>query len=100
MRGGLTGGAVFLALDGVHVEHVHAVLHAGPGAGVAHCPAHHARHAPLPELGEELRVEVHSAGCLLRGSITTRSRNIGKIGILRKMTLDCFASSLVKNKIS
>ena len=65
---------MFLALDGVHVEHVHAVLHAGPGAGVAHCPAHHARHAPLPELGEELRVEVHSAGCLLRGSITTRSR--------------------------
>ena len=77
---------MFLALDGVHVEHVHAVLHTGPGAGVAHCPAHHARHAPLPELGEELGVEVHSAGCLLRESVTTSSRNIGKTGICRILT--------------
>ena len=60
---------MFLSLNRVHVEHVHAVLHAvvdvvggwvGGHGGEASCPSHH----PLAELGKELRVEVHPAGSL------------------------------------
>ena len=57
-----------LPLQGVHVEHVHAVLHAvvgGPVAGETATPTHHPRHAPLcRELGEKLRIEVHPTGSL------------------------------------
>lgn len=60
---------MLLPLDGVHVKHVHAVLHraAVPGARVgceAPRPAHHAGHAPLAKLGEKLGIEVHSTGSL------------------------------------
>ena len=62
---------MLLPLDGVHVQHVHGVLHAvvagRVGAqGPAPCPSHHTSHTSLhsTELGEELRVEIHSTGCL------------------------------------
>lgn len=58
---------MFLSLDRVHVEHVHAVLHAvvggcrvGGHGGETSCPSHH----PLAKLRKELGVEVHSAGRL------------------------------------
>ena len=61
---------MFLSLYGVHVEHVHAVLHravagAWVGAREAPCSAHHAGHAPLAKLGEKLGVEIHPTGSLL-----------------------------------
>ena len=59
---------MLLPLQGVHVEHVHAVLHAvvgGAVAGEAPAPTHHARHPSLGrELGEKLGVEIHSTGSL------------------------------------
>ena len=59
---------MFLPLERVHVEHVHAVLHGvvgRPVAGEAPTPPHHPCHASLGgELGEKLRVEIHSTGGL------------------------------------
>ena len=59
---------MLLPLQGVHIEHVHAVLHAVVGGAVAgEGPAapHHAGHPALGrELGEKLGVEIHSTGSL------------------------------------
>ena len=59
---------MLLPLQGVHIEHVHAVLHAVVGGAVAgQGPAapHHAGHPALGrELGKKLGVEIHSTGSL------------------------------------
>ena len=63
---------MLLPLQGVHVEHVHAVLHGvvgGPVAGEGPAAPHHARHPSLGgELREKLGVEIHSTGSLQKSS--------------------------------
>ena len=61
----VTWTAMLLSLDRVHVQHVHAVLHGVVGVVVPGCPHHPRLPIELTKLREELRVEIHSAGCCL-----------------------------------